>query len=199
MAVMIETKDLTYTYPAAEGETNEPALRGVSVQIEKGSFTVVLGHNGSGKSTFAKHLNAVLLPSGGAVYVAGTAGERFCVRNSGAVAVAEGVGDHGCEYMTGGRAAILGPVGDNFAAGMSGGIAYVYDPEDALDARLNRAMVEVLNVDAEHAQELRGMLEKHVEMTDSTRARAILEDFSAALAQFKMIIPTEYRRLLEGR
>ena len=135
----------------------------------------------------------------GAVYVAGTAGERFCVRNSGAVAVAEGVGDHGCEYMTGGRAAILGPVGDNFAAGMSGGIAYVYDPEDALDARLNRAMVEVLNVDAEHAQELRGMLEKHVEMTDSTRARAILEDFSAALAQFKMIIPTEYRRLLEGR
>ena len=71
MAVMIETKDLTYTYPAAEGETNEPALRGVSVQIEKGSFTVVLGHNGSGKSTFAKHLNAVLLPGGGAVYVAG--------------------------------------------------------------------------------------------------------------------------------
>ena len=71
MAVMIETKDLTYTYPAAEGETNEPALRGVSVQIEKGSFTVVLGHNGSGKSTFAKHLNAVLLPSGGTVYVEG--------------------------------------------------------------------------------------------------------------------------------
>ena len=71
MAVMIETTDLTYTYPAAEGETNEPALRGVSVQIEKGSFTVVLGHNGSGKSTFAKHLNAVLLPCGGAVYVEG--------------------------------------------------------------------------------------------------------------------------------
>ena len=71
MAVMIETKDLTFTYPAPEGEVNEPALRGVSVQIEKGSFTVVLGHNGSGKSTFAKHLNAVLLPSGGAVYVEG--------------------------------------------------------------------------------------------------------------------------------
>ena len=71
MAVMIETKDLTYTYPAPEGEENPPALRGVSVQIEKGSFTVVLGHNGSGKSTFAKHLNAVLLPCGGAVYVAG--------------------------------------------------------------------------------------------------------------------------------
>ena len=79
MAVMIETKDLTYTYPAAEGETNEPALRGVSVQIEKGSFTVVLGHNGSGKSTFAKHLNAVLLPCGGAVYVEGmdTRNERM--------------------------------------------------------------------------------------------------------------------------
>ena len=71
MAVMIETKDLTYTYPAPEGETNPPALRGVSVTIEKGSFTVVLGHNGSGKSTFAKHLNAVLLPCGGAVYVEG--------------------------------------------------------------------------------------------------------------------------------
>ena len=79
MAVMIETKDLTYTYPAPEGETNPPALRGVSVTIEKGSFTVVLGHNGSGKSTFAKHLNAVLLPCGGAVYVEGmdTRGERM--------------------------------------------------------------------------------------------------------------------------
>ena len=72
MAVMIETKDLTYTYPAPEGEENPPALRGVSVQIEKGSFTVVLGHNGSGKSTFAKHLNAVLLPCGGAVFSSGT-------------------------------------------------------------------------------------------------------------------------------
>ena len=135
----------------------------------------------------------------GAVFVAGTAGERFCVRNSGAVAVAEGVGDHGCEYMTGGRAAILGPVGDNFAAGMSGGIAYVYDPEDALDARLNRAMVEVTDVDAAHAEELRGILERHSEMTGSARARAILDGFEAELAKFKMIIPTEYRRLLEGR
>ena len=101
--------------------------------------------------------------------------------------------------MTGGRAAILGPVGDNFAAGMSGGIAYVYDPQDALDARLNRAMVEVTEVDAEHAQELRGMLERHCEMTGSACGHAILDSFDTELSNFKMIIPTEYRRLLEGR
>ena len=137
--------------------------------------------------------------TGGAVFVAGTAGERFCVRNSGAIAVAEGVGDHGCEYMTGGRAAILGPVGDNFAAGMSGGIAYVYDPEDALDARLNRAMVDELPVAGTYAQELRDILERHAEMTGSVRVRALIDDYDAALPKFKMIIPTEYRRLLEGR
>ena len=137
--------------------------------------------------------------TGGAVFVAGTAGERFCVRNSGAVAVAEGVGDHGCEYMTGGRAVILGPVGDNFAAGMSGGIAYVYDPGDALDARLNRAMVEVSGVDEAHREELRVILERHADMTGSEQAQRILERFESELVDFKMIIPTEYRRLLEGR
>ena len=138
--------------------------------------------------------------TGGAVFVAGTAGERFCVRNSGATAVVEGVGDHGCEYMTGGRAVILGPVGDNFAAGMSGGIAYVYDPEDQLDAKLNRAMVEVMAVEADvYVHELRDILSRHVEMTASKLAGEILSDFEAKLPEFKLIIPTEYRRLLEGR
>ncbi len=137
--------------------------------------------------------------TGGAVYVAGTAGERFCVRNSGATAVVEGVGDHGCEYMTGGRAVILGPVGENFAAGMSGGVAYVYDPDGELDSKLNRAMVEVMAVEGDYASELKDILTRHVEMTGSARAAEILADYDAKLSGFKLIIPTEYRRLLEGR
>ena len=136
----------------------------------------------------------------GSAYIAGTAGERFCVRNSGATAVAEGVGDHGCEYMTGGRAVILGPVGDNFAAGMSGGLAYVLDEDGALEGRLNRSMVEMQPLEEdEFAEELRGILEHHLRETGSAKAREILKDFAAKRRLFKLIIPTEYKRLLERR
>ena len=113
--------------------------------------------------------------TGGAAFINGRAGERFCVRNSGAAAVVEGVGEHGCEYMTGGRVVVLGPVGKNFAAGMSGGIAYVlYD----------RA-------------ELRALIEAHVQATGSPKGRRVLENFDELLPKFKKIIPTDYKRLMQ--
>ena len=135
----------------------------------------------------------------GEAYIAGAAGERFCVRNSGAVAVAEGVGDHGCEYMTGGRAVILGPVGDNFAAGMSGGIAYVLDKENALARRIHAVALELSPVTGARAEELKVLLEAHARQTGSPRATSILSRWAEALPAFKMVIPTEYRRAMEGR
>ena len=130
----------------------------------------------------------------GEAYIAGAAGERFCVRNSGAVAVAEGVGDHGCEYMTGGRAVILGPVGDNFAAGMSGGIAYVLDKEDALARRIHAGALEVGPVTGVQAEELQAIIKSHARRTGSPIATSILSRWAEALPAFKMVIPTEYRR-----
>ena len=135
----------------------------------------------------------------GSAYVAGAAGERFCVRNSGAVAVAEGVGDHGCEYMTGGRAAILGPVGDNFAAGMSGGAAYVLDEGNTLARRIHAADLEIGPVTGAWAEELKAMLEAHADLTGSPKAARILSRWAEALPAFKMVIPTEYRRAIEGK
>ena len=136
--------------------------------------------------------------TGGEAYIAGAAGERFCVRNSGARAVVEGVGDHGCEYMTGGRAVILGPVGDNFAAGMSGGIAYVLDREGKLTSRLNGSTAEVYDLSRPaFAAELKSMLERHLAETGSEKAARILERFEQWLPFFRMVIPTEYRKLLE--
>jgi glutamate synthase (NADPH) large chain len=135
----------------------------------------------------------------GQVFIRGQAGERFCVRNSGAEAVVEGVGDHGCEYMTGGRAVILGPTGRNFAAGMSGGIAYVWDPEGALPSRCNTELVELSPVAAEEdREELRRLLERHRRFTGSTVAQGILEDWEEAVGAFVKVIPTQYREALEA-
>ncbi len=133
----------------------------------------------------------------GVAYVAGTAGERFCVRNSGATAVVEGVGDHGCEYMTGGCTVILGPVGDNFAAGMSGGVAYVLDLDGTLTSRVNSSMVEVDALDEQQAKQLQTLLESHLAETCSIKAAELLEHFDAS--QFKAVISTEYKRILKGR
>jgi len=130
----------------------------------------------------------------GEAYLNGVAGERFAVRNSGALAVVEGTGDHGCEYMTGGIVIVLGAVGRNFAAGMSGGIAYVYDPEGLLDSQCNRASVGLEPVDDGDA--LKALIERHRDLTGSARAAQILEDWSASLARFVMVMPIEYRRAL---
>ena len=130
----------------------------------------------------------------GEAFFAGVAGERFAVRNSGAVAVVEGTGDHGCEYMTGGRVVVLGKVGRNFAAGMSGGIAYVWDPEGRLEAQCNHAGVALEPVD--DPEWLRTMIERHQKLTGSARAAEILANWSGALAGFIMVMPIEYRRAL---
>ena len=133
----------------------------------------------------------------GEAYIAGMAGERFCVRNSGAYAVVEGVGEHGCEYMTGGRAVIIGPTGKNFAAGMSGGIVYVYDENNCLYRNLNKEMVLMEKVDNKtDCEELRSMLEKHVKYTGSIKAQKILENFKDNLPKFKKIIPEDYKKLI---
>lgn len=134
----------------------------------------------------------------GEAYIAGMAGERFCVRNSGATAVVEGVGEHGCEYMTGGVAVILGPTGKNFAAGMSGGIAYVLDENNGLYRNLNKELVLMEKVSAKaDVDQLRSLLERHVKYTGSKKAAEILKDFDANLPKFKKIIPEDYKRMME--
>jgi glutamate synthase (NADPH/NADH) large chain len=156
----------------------------------------------------------------GEAYFRGVAGERFCVRNSGASAVVEGTGDHGCEYMTGGTVVVLGPTGRNFAAGMSGGIAYVFDDDGSFATRCNTSMValEPVLAEAEQAKAekdlvaagkgrlrhagkadevlLRDLIERHLRFTGSTRALAILDNWEAARAKFVKVFPAEYKRAL---
>lgn len=134
--------------------------------------------------------------TGGEAYVRGVAGERFCVRNSGVRAVVEAVGDHGCEYMTGGRVIVAGPTGRNFAAGMSGGIAYVYDPEGDFEERCNTESVHLESVGDEDETELKDMLSRHLEHTESEVARRLLSDWTATLDKFVKVIPKDYKRML---
>ena len=135
----------------------------------------------------------------GQAYVCGQAGERFAVRNSGATAVVEGIGDHGCEYMTGGCVAVLGKTGRNFAAGMSGGVAYVLDENHDLYLRVNKQMVDIEELSAEHDVDLlRGLLENHVRETGSVKGRRILDHFMDYVPKFKKIIPRDYRRMLSS-
>jgi glutamate synthase domain-containing protein 3 len=136
----------------------------------------------------------------GEVYIRGVAGERFCVRNSGVQAVVEGVGDHGCEYMTGGRVVVIGPVGRNFGAGMSGGIAYVYDDSGLLPRLYNPELVSLEKPEKdEDVATIRRLLENHVKFTDSTVAKGILADWEKELAYFVKVMPNDYRRVLEHR
>ena len=137
--------------------------------------------------------------TGGRAFFNGLAGERFAVRNSGALAVVEGVGEHGCEYMTGGRVAILGPTGHNFAAGMSGGIAWVHDPEGHMPVRANTELVDLEPVEDDEAVELHGLVVEHMIRTGSVVAEALLERWPAALEEFVRVIPREYARALARR
>ena len=134
----------------------------------------------------------------GSAFISGVAGERFCVRNSGATAVVEGVGDHGCEYMTGGTVVVLGRTGRNFAAGMSGGVAYVLDPEHKLYLRVNKELVSVETVSQKQdIARLKELLRRHVEATGSKKARQILEHFDERIPDFKKIIPYDYSHMLQ--
>ena len=133
----------------------------------------------------------------GKVFINGVAGERFAVRNSGAHAVVEGVGEHGCEYMTGGIVVVLGKTGKNFAAGMSGGIAYVLDEDSRLYRNLNKDMVSIEKVENKYdIQALKSMIEEHAAYTGSERGKRILEDFGEYLPKFKKIIPHDYKKMI---
>ncbi|HUZ44238.1 MAG TPA: glutamate synthase large subunit [Acidimicrobiales bacterium] len=134
--------------------------------------------------------------TGGDVFIRGLVGERFCVRNSGASAVVEGVGDHGCEYMTGGRVVVLGPTGRNFAAGMSGGIAYVHDPRGTFPDRLNREFVDIEPLDEEDLGLLADLIGRHRVETDSAVAARLLADWDTAVAQFVKVMPRDYKRVM---
>ena len=138
--------------------------------------------------------------TGGECFLRGIAAERFCVRNSGAHAVVEGVGDHGCEYMTGGRAVVLGATGRNFAAGMSGGIAYVLDATGDFEERCNVEMVELTPLDADaDGAEVKALVERHLAYTGSAVARRLLADWGGAIGQFVKVMPLDYKRVLEER
>ncbi len=136
--------------------------------------------------------------TGGEVFIRGQVGERFCVRNSGAVAVVEGVGDHGCEYMTGGRVIVLGPTGRNFGAGMSGGIAFVYDPARTFAQRVNPELVEVEPLSAEDYFFVHSLIERHQVETESAMAARLLEHWHTEMLEFVKVMPRDYRRILEA-
>jgi glutamate synthase (NADPH/NADH) large chain len=136
--------------------------------------------------------------TGGEVFLRGVVGERFCVRNSGAVAIVEGIGDHGCEYMTGGRAVILGPTGRNFAAGMSGGIAYVLDEHGDFHTRVNMEMVDLDVLDEDDQAFLFERVSRHLDETGSAVAKALLGDWAHSLLKFAKVMPKDYKRVLEA-
>ena len=136
--------------------------------------------------------------TGGQMFLRGVVGERFCVRNSGATAVVEGIGDHGCEYMTGGRAVVLGMTGRNFGAGMSGGIAYVYDPENTFHQRLNTDMVNLEELEEEDVEFLRETVRAHHRETDSMVAARILDRWRVNVRHFRKVMPADYRRVLDA-
>ncbi len=135
----------------------------------------------------------------GEAFIRGMAGERFCVRNSGVRAVVEAVGDHGCEYMTGGRVVVLGPTGRNFAAGMSGGIAYVFDEDGTFDTRCNQEISDLESLsDAEEIEEVRVMIERHADYTDSALAREMLSSWDRMVERFVKVMPRDYRKILDA-
>ncbi|MGI9598957.1 MAG: glutamate synthase-related protein, partial [Acidimicrobiales bacterium] len=187
--------------------------RGVTLRLE-GDANDYLGKGLSGgritvrppaASTFAAEENIiagnVILygATSGQVYIRGRVGERFCVRNSGAEAVVEGVGDHGCEYMTGGIAVVLGSTGRNFGAGMSGGIAYVFDPDGDFNTRLNTEMVDIEAMNDEDCEKLQGLIAAHREETGSPVAQRLLDDWDRAVEQFTKVMPTDFRRVLDAQ
>jgi glutamate synthase (NADPH) large chain len=184
---------LTFT---VEGNTNDylgKGLSGAKLIIKKPA-----------KATFVAEKNIIVGnvclfgAIEGEAYINGIAGERFAVRNSGAIAVVEGVGDHGCEYMTGGKVVVLGSTGRNFAAGMSGGIAYIYDPEHKFKNGLcNTETIEFETVEGEDEADLRGLIEKHVLYTESSRGKELLNDWATSLDNFVKVMPTEYKKALK--
>lgn len=177
------------------GESNDYVGKGLS----GGKIIIAPPPEFSGKPSENIIIGNVALygATSGEAFIRGLAGERFCVRNSGAWAVVEGVGDHGCEYMTGGRVAVLGQTGRNFAAGMSGGIAYVYDKQGVLAGHFNADSAELKPLHEKSIPELRSMLERHVQYTSSATAKHILDNWEAELKHFVRVMPRDYARVLK--
>ncbi|HXF63660.1 MAG TPA: glutamate synthase large subunit [Caldilineaceae bacterium] len=180
-----------------EGDANDYFGKGLS-----GGKLIAYPPKGS---TFAAEENIIIGnvafygATSGEAYVRGIAGERFCVRNSGGRAVVEGVGDHGCEYMTGGRVVVLGRTGRNFAAGMSGGIAYVLDEDETFARRCNFEMVELERLEEpEEIEEVRDLIRRHYEYTDSPVAKRVLDNWHAYVPRFAKVMPRDYKRMLEA-
>ena len=177
-----------------EGDTNDYIGKGLS-----GGKVILYPSKGS---SFAAEENiiagnvALYGATSGEAYINGMAGERFCVRNSGASAVVEGVGDHGCEYMTGGKVIVLGATGRNFAAGMSGGVAYVLDEDGSFPCRCNQQMVGLEKMEGGEIAEIRQLIERHAEYTGSNRAKAVLAQWDAMVPKFVKVMPKDYKRVI---
>lgn len=188
------TKGLTHEI---EGDANDYFGKGLS-----GAKLIIYPHK---LATFTPEKNIIIGNTAfyggtsGKAFIRGKAGERFCVRNSGVHAVVEGVGDHGCEYMTGGRVVILGETGQNFAAGMSGGIAYIYDINANFEQNCNKEMVDLDPMDEQGATELRKMLEDHYTYTRSAVAQFVLADFESQLKYFIKVFPIDYKKVLQSK
>jgi glutamate synthase domain-containing protein 3 len=179
-----------------EGDTNDYVGKGLS-----GGRLIIYPPR---RSTFAAEENiivgnvALYGATSGEAFVRGVAGERFAVRNSGATAVVEGVGDHGCEYMTGGRVVVLGRTGRNFAAGMSGGIAYVLDVTGGFDKRCNKGMVDLESLSEEDEAWLRRLVSRHIALTGSSHASHLLFRWAEVRAQWMKVMPRDYKRVLKA-
>ena len=182
---------------ALVGDANDYVGKGLS-----GGRIIVTPHP---DAPFTAHDNVIVGnvvlygATSGEAFIRGLAGERFAVRNSGAAAVVEGIGDHGCEYMTGGRVVVLGRTGRNFAAGMSGGIAWVYDEDGGFRGRANAELVALEGLADGDADELRSLVERHRDLTGSVLAAGLLADWAAAAARFVRVVPHDYRRVLEAQ
>jgi glutamate synthase (NADPH/NADH) large chain len=177
-----------------EGEANDYFCKGLS-----GARVIIYPDR---KAKFDPSQNIIIGNVGfygatsGQAYIRGMAGERFCVRNSGVTAIVEGVGDHGCEYMTGGHVVVLGPTGRNFAAGMSGGIAYVYDPHDRLSVNCNMEMVDFDPLEDDDIKRIKLLMSNHHKFTGSDLASRMLQDFENAIVYFKKVMPKDYKAVL---
>jgi glutamate synthase (ferredoxin) len=180
-----------------EGDANDYFGKGLS-----GGRIIIYPHAGS---TFKPEENIIIGnvafygATSGEAFIRGMAGERFCVRNSGVNAVVESVGDHGCEYMTGGRVVVLGSTGRNFAAGMSGGIAYVIDENGTFAGRCNQQMVGLEKLsDPAEIEQVRQMIDRHVQYTRSERAQHVLANWSSYIPKFVKVMPRDYKRMLQA-
>ena len=214
-AEMLPTDTINLKFNGSAGQSFGAFLAGGITMTVEGDANDYVGKGLSGgkiivyppkNSSFASEENIIVGnvvlygATSGSAFLRGRAAERFCVRNSGAQAVVEGVGDHACEYMTGGRVVILGPTGRNFAAGMSGGIAYIWDNQNEFRRNYNPGMVELETVEQpEDISELQNLISLHFENTGSPVAKQILDNWSSALTQFIKVMPTDYKRVLAER